>query len=81
MFNAQNDIITSQTKSLEDFKKDFDKQKIGFESQDDKLRDLANKWTSSEESKLILEKTSQINEIKCHELEKRLEQNLFKYLF
>lgn len=77
MFNAQNDIITSQTKSLEDFKKDFDKQKIGFESQDDKLRDLANKWTSSEESKLILEKTSQINEIKCHELEKRLEQNLF----
>jgi hypothetical protein len=81
MFNAQSDIIMKQERTLELCRSDLGRQKISLEESEGKVRDFTQKIYFTEESSLVCAKKAQINEIKVCELEKRLEENLFKYKF
>jgi hypothetical protein len=52
-----------------------------LEESESKVRDFTQKNYFTEESSLVSAKKAQINEIKVSELEKRLEEQLFKYKF
>lgn len=77
MFNQQSDIITKQEKTQNSIKQDMKNRDLNLEQKDQKLKEFNLKFLQNDENHGAWEKRAQISELKCQELEKCLEQNLF----